>query len=387
MNIILCDHEERNHLLPLTFTRPVGKLRIGIWTIAEKWERFTGSSPSFLTQDYLSTVFPAAFSSDNLFVNGAFIPTPANVAEVINLPAECALWSGNKWIATRSAAHVPDTNASKKQEATSEMRVIDRNWKIFQWNGWAMEQDFAWLKANKTSGALPANATVKGDNIFVEEGAVVWPCIINAQTGPVYIGAGAEIMEGALIRGGLALLDHAQVKMGAKIYGPTTVGPHSRVGGEVSNAVIIGYSNKGHDGFIGNTVIGEWCNLGADTNTSNLKNNYAEVKVHNYALNRSEATGGQFCGLTMGDHSKSSINTMFNTGTVCGIFANVFGADFPHRRIPDFGWGGAEGFKTFRLAEAMEVAERMMERRHVALTDDWRAVYTHLYNILAQNPA
>ena len=218
---------------------------------------------------------------------------------------------------------------------------------------------------------------------MIEEGAVVRPCIINCESGPVFLAKGSEVMEGCLIRGGLALMEGAQLKMGAKIYGPTTIGPHSKVGGEVNNAVIFGFSNKGHDGFLGNSVIGEWCNLGADTNTSNLKNNYADVKIFNYALNRSESTGGQFCGLTMGDHAKSGINTMFNTGTVCGIFANVFGSGFPHRRIPDFGWGGAEGFKIFRIGEALEAAEKVMSRRGIELNDDWRKVFDHLYHELS----
>ena len=175
-------------------------------------------------------------------------------------------------------------------------------------------------------------------------------------------------------------MESSTLKMGAKIYGATTIGPHSKVGGEVNNAVLFGYSNKGHDGFIGNTVIGEWCNLGADTNTSNLKNNYADVKIFNYALGRSESTGGQFCGLTMGDHAKTGINTMFNTGTVCGVFANVFGAGFPHRKIPNFAWGGADGFKTFRIQDALDVAEKVMARRGIALSDDWKKVYTHLFD-------
>lgn len=385
LNIILSDHAERDHLLPLTFTRPVGKLRIGIWTIEEKWSRLASAHVSFLTKEYLTNVFPTKYSGDNLFVNGALIPAPENVDEVIHLASNTSLWSNGKWIATRSAEPELFTELGVKLEAKSEMRVIDRNWKIFQWNGWAMEHDFAWLMANKSSENIPSGITVMGDSVFLESGAVIQPsAVINAQTGPVYLGTDSEVMEGSLVRGGLALLEHSQLKMGAKIYGPTTIGPHSKVGGEVNNAVIIGYSNKGHDGFIGNTVIGEWCNLGADTNTSNLKNNYADVKIHNYALNRSESTGGQFCGLTMGDHSKSGINTMFNTGTVCGVFANVFGSGFPHRRIPDFGWGGAEGFKNFRLNEALEVAERVMERRNIELTEDWIEVYTHLYHTLTQ---
>ena len=245
-----------------------------------------------------------------------------------------------------------------------------------------MREDFEWIRNNQeVSKGNHHGVVMIGDDIFIEHGATVRPSVVlNSEAGPIYIAKNAEVMEGCLVRGGLALMESSTLKLGSKIYGATTIGPHSKVGGEVNNAVIFGYSNKGHDGFIGNTVIGEWCNLGADTNTSNLKNNYADVKIHNYALGRSESTGGQFCGLTMADHSKSGINTMFNTGTVCGIFANVFGAGFPHRRIPDFGWGGAEGFKTFRINDALDVAEKVMARRGIELTDEWKSIYTHLFD-------
>lgn len=382
-NIILTDHAERDHLLPLTFTRPVGLLRIGMWTIAEKWQRHTGANVSYKTQDYLSKVFQEITTADNFYVNGALIPTAEVMAEILDLAEGTSLFKDEQWLATRSATALDRVESNARVASMSEVRIISRSWKIFQWNGWAMEHDFAEFKKTTEHSGIPAGVICTGDNIIIEKGAVVRPgTIINAETGPIYIASGAEVMEGAIIRGGLALMEGAILKMGAKIYGPTTIGPHCRVGGEVNNSILFGYSNKGHDGFIGNTVIGEWCNLGADTNTSNLKNNYADVKIHNYALNRSESTGGQFCGLTMGDHAKSGINTMFNTGTVCGIFANVFGSGFPHRRIPDFGWGGAEGFKTFRLPDALEVANRMMERRKVPLTDELREMYAHLFDHL-----
>lgn len=384
LNIILTDHNERDHLLPLTFTRPTGRIRIGIWTIAEKWEKYVDAKVSYRTQSYLAELFPEVVEKDNYYVNGALIPSPEIVDEILNLQAGQSLYSEGHWIASRAEEALTNVEFNDRLQARSAPKVISRNWNIFQWNGFAMEIDTNWLKGHILPFPLPDGVTLIGENLFMEEGAVIRPGVINTLTGPVYIGPHAEVMEGCLIRGGLALLDHAQLKMGSKIYGPTTIGPHSKVGGEVNNAVIFGYSNKGHDGFIGNTVIGEWCNLGADTNTSNLKNNYADVKVHNYALGRSESTGSQFCGLTMGDHAKCSINTMFNTGTVCGIFANVFGAGFPHRRIPDFGWGGADGFKSYRLSDALEMAERVMQRRDVPLTDDWKRMYTHLHNTLSE---
>ena len=268
-------------------------------------------------------------------------------------------------------------------ELNAEVKIISRSWRIFQWNGEEITSDLALVRNNGSSAAVPDGVTLIGDDIFIEEGATLRPCTINTETGPVYIGKNAEVMEGSLVRGPFALMNDSVLKMGAKIYGATTIGPHSKVGGEVNNCVIFGYSNKAHDGFIGNSVIGEWCNLGADTNTSNLKNNYAVVKVHNYALNRSESTESQFCGLMMADHAKAGINTMFNTGTVCGVFANVIGAGFPHRRIPDFGWGGAEGFKSYRLNDALEVARIVMSRRSIELTDDIRDMYTHVHELVS----
>ncbi|NQV53013.1 MAG: glucose-1-phosphate thymidylyltransferase [Flavobacteriales bacterium] len=376
-NVILTDHQERDHLLPLTHTRPVAGIRMGLWTMAERWERCWACDVSFQTQDFLAKVFPVKRTEDNFYVNGALFPTASVVDQILGLKEGESLGSEGRWLATRSAEALTDVpNAGK--EASGEIRIIQRPWHIFQWNGWAIEADMAWLRKNASSQDVPSGVTLIGDNIFLEEGAQIMPSIINTDEGAVYLGKDALIMEGSLVRGSLALMEHAQLKMGAKIYGPTTIGPHSKVGGEVNNCVIFGFSNKGHDGFIGNSVIGEWCNLGADTNTSNLKNNYADVKIYNYALGRSESTGGQFCGLIMGDHAKAGINTMFNTGTVCGVFANVFGGDFPHRKIPDFAWGGAAGFKAYRLKDALEVAEKVMSRRDIALTEEWIEVYTHI---------
>ncbi|HAW19344.1 putative sugar nucleotidyl transferase [Salibacteraceae bacterium] len=381
-NILLVDHTERDHLLPLTYTRPVADIRVGVFTIAEKWEKRFGAEVSYLTQDYLKRVFPSKIEDASHAINGSIIPTRELVLEIESLGDGDSLYSNDIWVATRTHNFVKGPTPGEKVEAKSKIDQINRSWKIFQLNDWALREDFEWIKENYVASSEEyAGVSLIGKDVFIEEGAIIRPSILNSETGPIFIARGAEVMEGCLIRGGLALLEGAQLKMGTKIYGATTVGPHSRVGGEVNNSVIFGYSNKGHDGFIGNTVIGEWCNLGADTNTSNLKNNYSDVKIYNYALGRSESTGGQFCGLTMGDHAKSGINTMFNTGTVCGVFANVFGAGFPHRRIPDFGWGGADGFKGYRIGDALEVAEKVMIRRGVALNDDWKEVYKHISEI------
>jgi UDP-N-acetylglucosamine diphosphorylase/glucosamine-1-phosphate N-acetyltransferase len=381
-NILLVDHTERDHLLPLTYTRPVAEIRVGIFTIAEKWQKRFGVGVSYLTQDYLKKVFPSKIEDASHAINGSIIPTQDLVLEIESLSDGDSLYYNETWIASRTHDFVQTPAAGKRVEAKSEIHQIDRSWKIFQLNDWALREDFDWVKENCTaSNEELVGVTVIGNDVFIEEGAVIRPSILNSETGPIFVAKGAEIMEGCLVRGGFALLAGAQLKMGAKVYGATTVGPHSRVGGEVNNSVIFAYSNKGHDGFIGNTVIGEWCNLGADTNTSNLKNNYSDVKIHNYALGRSESTGGQFCGLTMGDHAKSGINTMFNTGTVCGVFANVFGAGFPHRRIPDFGWGGADGLKRYRINDALDVAEKVMMRRGISLSDDWIEIYKHVSKI------
>ncbi|MDX5320207.1 MAG: glucose-1-phosphate thymidylyltransferase, partial [Bacteroidota bacterium] len=264
-----------------------------------------------------------------------------------------------------------------------ECMMIQYPWDIFSKNAEALEQDFDLITAGRKSQTLSKTNTLLGDRIFAEEGAYAECAILNSTTGAIYLGNDSEVMEGSVVRGGLALCEHASLKLSTKIYGATTVGPHSKVGGEVNNSVIIGYSNKGHDGFLGNSVLGEWCNLGADTNNSNLKNNYAEVKLWSYARNGFARTGLQFCGLIMGDHSKSGINTMFNTGTVVGVSANIFGSGFPRNFIPSFSWGGAQGFETFTLKKADEVAEKMMARRGIAYDETEKAIMQHLYEASA----
>lgn len=382
-HLILTDHTERDHLLPLTHTRPVALVRVGLWTIEEKWSAIGFEACSFRTQDHLQKLFPEQASGDRIYVNGAVLPTD-ELAEALNglSPGE-SIFHGDRWLATRTdeaMKNPPETG--RTYDGTVD--VIDRPWKIFQLNDQEIRADIARIRSNRRSEEAPGHVQLIGEDIFIEPGAELLPCTINTTSGPVYIGRDTVVMEGSMVRGPFALMDHAQLKMGAKIYGATTIGPHSKVGGEVNNCVIFGYSNKAHDGFIGNSVIGEWCNLGADTNTSNLKNNYADVKIYNYALGRSESTHSQFCGLTMGDHAKAGINTMFNTGTVCGVFANVFGGDFPHRVIPDFGWGGATGFKNYRLADALDVAEKVMARRSIALTDEWKEAYTWVHDHFAK---
>jgi UDP-N-acetylglucosamine diphosphorylase/glucosamine-1-phosphate N-acetyltransferase len=373
---ILFDDQSWQQLLPLTFTRPVAEIRIGILTIREKWERHINSTFSYLTQDYLQQKFNLNTGENNLLINGSVLPNPAIISEIERLNDGEALISGNDLIAIQlkksqiNEFHQLNINSFKTINFQDEYFKLQHPWDIFEQNGRAIKEDFELLTKGRTSEEFIYNNNIlHPENIFVEKGAKLDFVTINATSGPVYIGKDTEVMEGSIIRGPFALCDHSSVKLGAKIYGPTTIGPHSKVGGEVNNTVIFAYSNKAHDGFLGNSVIGEWCNIGADSNTSNLKNNYATVKLWNYNSEHFEDTSLQFCGLIMGDHSKCGINTMFNTGTVIGVSANIFGSGFPRNFIPSFSWGGASGFTTYRLSKAFEVAEKVMNRRNIELSE------------------
>lgn len=366
----------RMNLLPITFTRPIGGIRIGILTIAEKWERHLRLQASFLTAAYLREKFPLHIEEDNLFINGRVLPDAELVKAVQQLSLHQALYIGEEPIALR-CNHQEALLFSEERSLQGLSRLtydkpitsIRYLWDIFQENGGALEHDFDLLTAGRTSQPLNATNILIGDGrVFIEQSAEVNAAVLNTSSGSIYIGEGAIIMEGSMIRGPVALCEHAVVKMSAKIYGPTTIGPYAKVGGEINNSIIFGYSNKAHDGFLGNSVVGEWCNIGADTNNSNLKNTYTSVKLWSYAKESFVDTGLQFCGLFMADHSKCGINTMFNTGTVVGVSANIFGSGFPRNFIPSFSWGGAQGFSTYRLKEALETARLMMQRRGIILS-------------------
>lgn len=378
MAIILNDAGLHRHLLPLTFTRPVGQLRPGILRLGEGWYVRSGIAVGYRTEPYLSAAFPIPQGDGPHYeVDGSLYPSDALVAAVLDLRPGQVLTAGGRPLAfalgnTAAPAEADWTLPPAHLQSvpfTGDVLRFERPWHLFQHCGQAIAQDFALLTEGRRSQRLSAYNTVIGDPdlIFLEEGAVVEASILNTKAGPIYIGKDAEVMEGCIIRGPLVLGDHAQLKMGAKIYGPCAFGPECRVGGEVNNSVLLGFSNKGHDGFLGNSVLGEWCNLGADTNNSNLKNTYGGVKAYSYAEDTAIDTGLQFCGLIMGDHSKSGINTMFNTGTVVGVAANVFGGGFPPKHIPSFAWGGAEGFETYDLERALGTARRVMGRRNVPL--------------------
>ncbi len=389
MNYILFDSEVRNHLLPFTFTRPVCDIRIGILTIREKWEKRLKAKTSTLTEDHLSGKYPASFGPSNIFINGSVCPTDQLVKEVRSLKPGQALMSGNTLLAAGTGSdkslfspNLPGTNPFKLLQTSSNFLEVSRLWNIYMLNDRAIREDFTLLtKGRKSKPLSKTNKVLGAKNVFVEAGVKAECCIINATTGPVYLGKDSELMEGSVIRGPFSLGEHSTLKISTKIYGPTTIGPHCKVGGEVNNSVIFGYSNKAHDGFLGNSVIGEWVNIGADSNNSNLKNNYAEVKLWSYAEEKFLNTGTIFCGLMMGDHSKCGINTMFNTGTVVGVSANIFGSGFPRNFIPSFSWGGAAGFTTFRLKDAYEVAERVMERRNLKLSEEDKAILKYLFDL------
>ena len=389
MNLILFDGIERDHLLPLTFTRPVADLRIGIRTIREKWiAALPEATVSVFTLGYLQKKFPVRQEEENTWINGSILPNSALLEAIRNLKPGLGLKKNDVMLGFRLAGMQIGVDLKKStvdvqfEEYEGELDQIARPWHLFQKNGKAIENDFNTITIGRKSQPLSPSNTVIGDpsKIFLEEGAKAEASVFNTNDGPIYIGKNAEVMEGCLVRGGLAMCEGAVLKLATKIYGPTTIGPHSKVGGEVNNSVITGYSNKGHDGFLGNSVLGEWCNLGADTNNSNLKNNYAEVRLWSYPNESFEPTGLQFCGLIMADHSKCGINTMFNTGTVVGVFANIFGAGFPRNFIPSFSWGGAAGLSTYRIEKTFEVAERVMERRKVPFTEEDKAILQHIYN-------
>lgn len=391
MNYILFDNESWQNFLPLTFTRPISEIRLGILKISEKWNKYLNQEISFLTQDYLSNKYPAKIVGENILINACVLPNKALVEAIESLSAGQILVHDGILIAAlvkeedvvKFDASLPEH--SEKIVFEGELLRIEKSYDIFQLNDKALRDDFELLTAGRKSQEISKTVNVLcEENIFLEEGASVEFATLNAKEGPIYIGKDAEIMEGSLVRGPLAMCEHSALKLGAKVYGATTLGPYCKSGGELSNVVFFGYANKAHDGFLGNAVIGEWCNIGADTNNSNLKNNYSEVKLWNYKSNRFNKTGLQFCGTIMGDHSKCGINTMLNTGTVIGVSANVYGAGFPRNFIPSFSMGGNHGFQEYRLKAAHEVAQLVMQRRGIEFDEVEQGIMNHVFEITAK---
>jgi UDP-N-acetylglucosamine diphosphorylase/glucosamine-1-phosphate N-acetyltransferase len=384
MNYILFDGPRRNHLLPFTFTRPVAEIRVGIMTLRERWDAFLKVSTSSLTEDYLSVKFPIRLEDINVFIDASVLPTVELVKAIHSLQKSDKLMSNELLVAYSSdePKSSEQMNEFNRIEFISDFLQIKNTWDIFDKNAEILQSDFDFITKGRTSQPISkTNNLIHPERIFLEEGAKVEFSILNATDGPIYLGKNSEIWEGSLIRGGLALCEHAIVKMGGKLYGATTIGPYSKVCGEISNSVIFGYSSKGHEGYLGNAVLGEWCNIGADSNNSNLKNNYAKVRLWDYATERFEQTGLQFCGLMMGDHSKTAINTMFNTGTVIGVNSNIYVPGFPRNFIPSFSWGGASGFTAYLPEKAFEAAKVMMARRGVEFDDVEANILTHVFEI------
>ena len=373
----------RNSLLPFTYTRPVADIRIGILTIREKWEKYLGNTTTTITEEYLEAKYPMIELVENVLINASYLPTKSLVEQVTNLSKNQAIFNGEEVIAffTSDSQEDVDFKLYDQIEFRDELLQIKNTWDIFSLNDLAIQADFDLITQEQTSQPIPEGVQVinKG-NIFIEEGAIVLLSSLNASKGPIYIGKDAEIMEGCSVRGPLAMCENSVLKMGTKVYGATTLGPFCKVGGEIKNSVLFGYSSKGHEGFLGDSVVGEWCNIGADTNTSNLKNNYAEVKLWNYQMEKFTKTGLQFCGLMMGDHSKCAINTMFNTGTVVGVSTNIFGSGFPRNFVPSYSWGGAASFSTYQLKKVIEVARVVMKRRDIFLSEVDENILQHVFD-------
>lgn len=383
MTIIFFDDQSRASLLPLTYTRPVADLRIGIMKISEKWLFHFPSEAGYLTETYLQEKFPLIGGKNQLFINGSVCPDADLLVAINNLNEGQILTSKNVSIAVKTSKQVIDYNDLSDFESVEyngQFLKITYPEDIFKFNDVALRADFAILTKRRTSAKLSATNTIIGDDIFVEEGVEAECCTFNTKNGPIYLGKNSQVWEGSHIRGALALCENSQIKLGTKIYGATTIGPNCRVGGEINNAVIWGNSSKGHEGYLGNSVLGEWCNIGADTNNSNLKNNYAEVKLWDYNTQRFRKTGLQFCGLIMADHAKCGINTMFNTGTVVGVSANVFGAGFPRNYIADFAWGGAHGFEVYSLNKMFETVTKVFERKGKVFDEIEQNILTNIFN-------
>ncbi|MEE9349672.1 MAG: GlmU family protein [Flavobacteriaceae bacterium] len=386
MNYILFDGSVRDALLPFTYTRPVADIRIGILTIREKWEHYLGSTTTTVTEDYLEEKFPMVEMEENIMINASFLPTEKMVEQIKKLEKNQAIYKDDEVLAFFTLED-QEVNFENYEiiEAVDNFLQIKNTWDIFSLNDIALKADFDLITEGRESEEISDTVNcINKEHIFLEKGAKVEFATLNASKGPIYIGENAEIMEGALVRGSFALGDNSILKMGAKIYGATTIGPYCKVGGEVNNTVFFGYGNKSHDGYLGNSVIGEWCNLGADTNNSNLKNNYAEVKLWSYETERFAKTGLQFCGLMFGDHSKCGINTMFNTGTVVGVSANIFGSNFPRNFIPSFSWGGHSGFTTYKMNKVAEVTKVVMQRKELEFDEKEQVILTHVFDITSK---
>jgi UDP-N-acetylglucosamine diphosphorylase/glucosamine-1-phosphate N-acetyltransferase len=391
MNYLLFDDPTlRMSLMPFTLTRPIAELRCGIATISQKWQHLLNATPSYITEAYLQDKFPGIQSGKNLYINGAVCPVEPLLKVLDKLKAGEKLMQGDTCIALKTDDFFEDTeklmvaiSQAKGKEFPEPLTVIRQVYDLFIQNGAQIRYDFHWLTKGRESVPITDKHTsvYNPKEVFVEEGAVIISAVLNANAGPIYIGKNAEVQEGSLVRGAFAICEGSILHMGSKMRGDNTIGPYCKVGGEITNSVFIGYSNKAHEGYLGNSVIGEWCNIGADTNTSNMKNDYGSIKIWSYAENKLVDTGLQFCGLMMGDHSKAGINTMFNTGSVVGVSANIFGGDFPPKFVPSFSWGGAKGLEVYQLEKALDVAEKALQRRGKIFEAADKKILEHIFQL------
>jgi len=391
MNFILFDDHSRVSLRPLTFFRPVSAIRSGILTISEKWEKHLNYTVSFLTETYLQGKFPLKVGNNNYLINGSVLPNQELIAEILALDADTSLVMGETIIAIHLTAenlkHFTKGVAPelKSKETKTAFVKIDNTWDIFGKNKKAIRDDFQLITHNRKSAEISSTNQVLGNNLFVEEGVNIEFSTINTLKGPVYIGKHAEIMPGCHIEGPVALCEHSVLKMGTLVYKGTTIGPWCKAGGEINNSVMFGYSSKAHDGFLGDSVIAEWCNLGAGTTTSNLKNNYEAVKQWSYGEDKFVSTGLQFCGLVMGDHTKTGISSMFNSGTTTGVCSNIFGVSYQRNFIPSFVWGGTTGFRKHKLIEAMDTAKAVYARRNLPFDIIEESIFKSVFELTSDN--
>lgn len=390
-NYILFDDQSRISLRPLTFFRPVSAIRIGILTIQEKWEKHLHEPVSHLTETYLQEKFPLKVGNHNILINGSVLPNQELVAEICKLEADTSLMAGETVIAIHLTSEnlkhfrqgiTPELNV---QELKADFVKITYTWDIFGYNKKAITDDFKLITKNRKSAEISSTNQVLGNNLFVEEGVSIECSSINTLKGPVYIGKNAEVMQGCHIEGPVALCEHSVLKIGTLVYKGTTLGPHCKVGGEINNSVLFGYSSKAHDGFMGDSVIAEWCNLGAGTTTSNLKNNYEAVKQWCYSDSKFVSTGLQFCGLVLGDHTKTGISTMFNSGTTAGVCSNIFGVSYQRNFLPSFVWGGTTGFRKHRLEEAIATARAVYARRSLPFDIVEENIFKTVFDMTSDN--
>ncbi|MEO0403856.1 MAG: GlmU family protein [Bacteroidota bacterium] len=384
MQLHFFNNLDQKTFYPLTLTRGVADLRVGVLTIAEKWQKFFDKelyehSPNPTTPN------TKGISDNILGINPTFLPTRDLIQQIKALQTGDCIVYKDVVVAYLSDSlsndflNIDECSEMNMVSMESEPLVLVHLSDLFKHNGEQIIQDIQLLEAERST--VPEHCTVIGNkaDVYVHPSASVLASTLNVEKGPIYIGKGATVMESSMVRGPFALCEHATLKMGTKVYEDTTIGPWCKAGGEIGNSIMIGYSNKGHDGYMGNSILGEWCNLGADTNTSNLKNNYSEVKIWSYESEQLEKSGLTFCGLIMGDHSKCGINTMFNTGTVVGVSANIYGGNFPPKFIPSFSWGGSDGMVTYDIEKAIDTAERVMARRKVELDDKGRELLRKIH--------